>query len=127
MMDGFFWWGERDIETEIADDVLLGLLQPKRSLFYNRAYGSGIGLLENTPNGLSLQIMGRYEATKMMAIRNSVVSNGSNGPDRRAVTSQGSIKIESDNQGNVDFTVYYLSMYDYQTRRSVSLPIGVSR
>jgi hypothetical protein len=127
-MDSFFNWGNRELGQEIEDDIVLGLLQPKRSLFYSRSYGAGINMLENTPASITLQILGRYEVAKFMGYRNSVVTNGQNGlPDRRAVASQGSIDISVDRAGQVDFTVNYIPLYDYQSQKSVGLPVGIAR
>ena len=42
--DVFFYYGEpgSDLDLEIESDVLGGIIQPKRSLYYNRAEGCGV-------------------------------------------------------------------------------------
>jgi len=99
-MGSFFYWGLEDLPTEINDDVQWGLIQPKRSMFYNRGYGAGLAEFENAPIGLQSMVLIKYEAAKFMAVRNSVVTNGSSGyPERRVATSQDIITVDVDGNG----------------------------
>jgi hypothetical protein len=45
--DYFFYYGQVDQRKEIEADLLTGIIQDKRSLFYARSYAAGIGEYEN--------------------------------------------------------------------------------
>lgn len=123
----FFYWGIIPLTDEIQDDILWGLVQGKRSLFYNREYGAGLSDYENAPISASTMVMLKYEATRFMAIRNNVVSDGSDGAvDRRAATSQEVVTVEKIGAG-FDVTVPYWMLADLSRQKSVSLPIGGQR
>jgi hypothetical protein len=109
--DIILFYGENDLDLEIQSEILAGLIQGKRSLFYNRQDGCGIS--ENVPNGLSSQISMRYQIAKWGAYRNSYVTDGSSGsPDRRALISQNSVSFDTNNKndGNMDLNVLYVPM-----------------
>ena len=119
----FFYWGLTDLASEVNDDILAGLVQPKRSLFYNRGYGAGLAEYENAPMGLSTNVMMRYEATKFMAVRNSVVTDGNLGPDRRAATSQELVSVEQEGPA-INARMSYIMLADMTRARSMQVPIG---
>lgn len=118
--DYFFYYGLVDQRAEISSDITQGVMQPKRSLFYDRSFGAGISEYENTPGGLSLEVGIKYDIASWIAQRNSEVSDGSNDTrDRRAVASQGSISVEQ-NGTDIDVAVLYIPYFDYQTPGIVS-------
>ena len=120
--DFLFSWGD-DVDGEIEADVLACLIQPRRSLFYDRSYGAGIPSMENSPNSLIFQVMIKYEAEKAIGIRNQVVTDGTNGPDRRVAASQGDMEFQSGDNGEVSLSARYLTMKDRSSAR-ISIPIG---
>jgi hypothetical protein len=123
----FFYWGIIPLADEVQDDIMAGLMQGKRSLFYNREYGAGIRDYENAPNSASTMVMMKYEAVRFMAIRNGVVSDGSDGKvDRRAATSQAVVSVEKVGP-DFDMTVPYWMLADLSRQKSVSIPIGGTR
>ena len=124
-MYNFFYAGQVPISDEVNDDVLVGIVQSKRSMFYNRGYGAGVADYENTPMTFSTFVALRYEVAKWLATRNSVVTNGQNGyPDRRAVTSQDLVTVTQDSESSLTILVQYILMADLTRKQSVSVPIG---
>lgn len=119
----FFYWGVMPLDQEVADDVRTGLAQPRRSLFYDREYGAGLSEYEGTAVSLLILIQLKYEAVKFMGLRNSVVTDGNGGPDRRAVTSQDKVYITNDGS-HVDVTVEFSLMSDLSKAQSTSFPVG---
>lgn len=125
--DLFLFYGSSDIDLEIEHDVMKGVLQPKRSLFYFREEGAGAGEYENYPSGFFMQVSLRYDIANWIAQRNTRVSDGSNGyPDRRVATSQAVIKIEN-LKGEVDIQVLYIPFYSYEKPNVIHLAIGVNK
>lgn len=123
--DAFFYWGQLDLNEEIESDVFWSLFQPEGSMFYNRSFGTRMP--ENNPSALSLQIALRYSVEKTIGLRNQSVTNGENGyPDRRVAVSQSSVSIELGPEGQVDVQVDFIPIHDYESRGSISLPMGVS-
>lgn len=98
--DIFFYYGMNDLEIETKSDIYQNLLQPERSLLYNRSQDSaGIQKFENTPNTFQLQILLPYSIITSLAKRNSIVSAGQNGDiDRRVAVSQSTIRIEQEKE-----------------------------
>ena len=123
-LDIFFFYGENDLDLETKSDILLGLIQKKRTMYYNRLDGAGISNRENSPNALLLQVVGRYDIINWVSLRNTRVSDGSNGPDRRVAVSQKSIKFTPDDKGNIDVAVLYIPLNNIQSTSKVALPIG---
>lgn len=122
--DYFFYYGIVDLRREIEADLLTGIIQDKRSMFYTRSYGAGIGEYENAPQGLALEVGMKYDIASWMARRNSEVSTGANGTrDRRAVTSQGAIRIGQGPDG-VDVQVLYVPFFDYEKPGIVTVPMN---
>jgi hypothetical protein len=122
-MQSFFYAGQIPIEDEIYDDVLVGLIQPKRALFYNRGYGAGIADFENAPMNLGTMVMIKYEAARFMALRNGVVTNGNGYPDRRTASSQSIVTVETDGPA-INVSVGYIMLSDMVRSKAVSIPIG---
>lgn len=124
-MDYFFYNGQNPLDEEIKHDLILGLLQPRRSLFYDRNHGAGINEYENYPNSLILQINLRFNIASWISRRNGEVSAGEEDrPDRRVAVSQHTINING-NQGNIDVAVNYISFADYNTPQTITVPAGI--
>lgn len=123
--DLFFYYGQNELETETKSDVMANLMQPKRSLFYNRALDSaGIGEYENVPNGLSLRVNMPYDIVNSLSKRNQFVSNGENGSkDRRVAISQSTIRIESE-KDNVKVSALYIPLSDFKQSESLSIKLN---
>ena len=124
--DLFFFYGEpgSDVDMEIQSDLLAGLMQSKRTLFYNRQDSAGVADKENFPNSLILAIMSRYDVTTWNAYRNAQVSDGTNGnPDRRISVSQSSVSVLKNEKGEFDISVGYIPFKNYQSFGSVNIPI----
>lgn len=125
--DLFFYYGQNDLDIETKHDVMSNLMQPKRSLFYDRALDSaGISDYENVPEGLIMRINLPYAIVNSLAHRNQFVSNGENGNrDRRIAVSQSEIIIDFDSQkGNVDVSVYYYPLANFK-QTQMSFSVGV--
>lgn len=121
--DYFFYHGLVDQRKEIEAELLQGIIQDKRSLFYDRSFGAGIAEYENTPGGLTLEVGMKYDIASWVARRNQEVSDGTNGTrDLRAITSQGAIKI-TQRQGEADVQILYLPYFDYQKPGVVQTPL----
>ena len=113
--DTFFHYGESDLNEEAVYDIYEILLQTRRSLFYFRRGSAGINEFENNPNGMSLQIMGRFEIANTIAYRNSIVSSGADGSiDRRIAISQNAINFFAKN-GSLDINILYFLYGDTET------------
>lgn len=123
-IDYFFYYGQIEPRAEIEADLIQGLCQDRRSMFYHRSFGAGIPEYENSPIGLALDVSLRYEAASWVARRNREVSDGSGGTrDRRAITSQSVITIDSGN-GGLDVTVPYIPYFDWKNPSSITIKIG---
>jgi hypothetical protein len=123
--DYFFFYGQVDERKEIESDLVQGVMQNKRSLFYDRSYGAGIPQYENTAGGLSLEVNMKYDITAWIAQRNREVSDGTkNTRDRRVVTSQSAIKINQ-RQGEADIQVLYIPYFDYNNPGIIKVPLTV--
>ena len=108
----------------LESDLMQVLIQPKRSMLYNRQFGAGIKDRENFPNAVSLQIGLRYDIASAIAYRNTVVSDGTdNTRDRRIASSQFSIEFKQD-RGNLDIRVYYFNFVNTKQIRSVDIESG---
>ena len=123
-IDHFFFYGQIEPRSEIEADLRQGLMQEKRSMFYDRTFGAGVPEYENAPQGLSLQVSLKYDIASWIARRNQEVSDGTNGKrDRRAVTSQNAIQITQSADG-VDVNVLYIPFFDYEKPATVTIPVG---
>ncbi len=122
--DFFFRCQDLEIGLQVEADILAMLVEPKRHLFYNRAYGAGVEAHENAPSGLTRELLLAYEVVSAFAIRNGRVTDGSNGPDRRALSSQSVIEVRTLPNGNIDVAVGYIAYTDSGKLRGVSVPLG---
>jgi len=121
--DEFFYHGKNGLDHEIEAELLQMLIQPQRTLFYNRLDSCGVNEYENAPNDLSLQVELRYNIARIVAWKNRQVSDGSNGtPDRRIAVSQNSISFEA-RGGELDIKVLYIPYYDYQKYQDIRIPL----
>jgi hypothetical protein len=124
--DIFFFYGEPggDLDMEIQADILSGLTQPARQMFYNNNDGAGIVEKENNPISLVLQIGLRVNIVNWVSFRNTEVTDGTNGtPDRRVAISQNSISIDSDDTGNLQIMATYLAFKDSKKPKTVTVPL----
>ena len=122
--DNFFYYGQNDFDLELEFDLMLLLLQHPRSLFYDNQESGGIAGYENFPNGLSLQVYGRFAIAAAVAWKNKQVSDGSNGTiDRRIAVSQNSINFKV-NKGELDVEVTYIPFSDYTKYRTFTASLG---
>jgi hypothetical protein len=123
--DLFFYYGQNDLEIETRHDLMLIVMQPKRSLLGSRSVGAaGIQDYENNPIGMNIMINLPYDIVSAISQRNQYVSNGENGSkDRRVALSQSTVRIEV-NQGDVDVTVQYIPLTNFQ-ETSVTIPLGI--
>jgi len=127
-MDYFFHYGQVPLRDEVLSDLNQGLIQDKRSIFYDRSFGAGVPEYENFPRGLSLEIGMRYDIASWVARRNLEVSNGTNGTrDRRAVTSQDAIRITPVGDDGLEVQVFCVPYADYQTPTVINIPMGGAR
>lgn len=122
-MNWFFYWGQMKLDDEIKADVLAVVMQPKKRIFYDRSYGSGVADAENSGSQLVRQIGGRFAAVQAIAMRNGRVTDGTNGPDRRVLTSQSVVEIEDTDTG-FNLEVYYVPVDGTRRAQKVIAPIG---
>lgn len=125
-LDILFYYGEQgsDLLLETESDLLAGIMQPKRTLYYNRRDSSGVPEKENFPNSFILAISTSYDITNWNAFRNTQVSDGSKGnPDRRVAISQNSIEIEQNKKGEMNVNVGFIPFDKFTQQKTLSLPI----
>lgn len=123
-VDNFFFSGEVDIDTQITSEVLQSLMQPKRSMFFNRSFGAGIPDYENKPLTAQLQIGMAYDIITGIARRNQEVPNGSDGTtDYRAVASQSGVVVEADGD-TLGVSVWVIPLHSLQSRKIPAIPIS---
>ncbi len=126
-IDMLFYYGQGDLQAETEHDLLLGLLQDKRSLYYNRQDGAGVREYENHPNGLLIEVGLRYDIMSWVARRNSMVGDGDDGTkDRRVATSQ-TVILLSRKGSSLDIQVLYISYIDLEQPRTINIPLGETR
>ena len=124
-IDTFFFFGERDLKTEVEEDIIICLTTPQNSMYYYRSYGAGIHMYENTPNDFTLQTLVKFVTASALSRRNIQVPNGSNqSSDYRAVTSQSVIDVSRTSDG-VQLVVPYLPMFDIHQQGQVNLTVVV--
>lgn len=68
--DSFFYYGENDIALECINDVSETILQPKGSMFYDRANGTDLAANRNNPRGGMLDFLMRFDIAASIARRN---------------------------------------------------------
>lgn len=121
-IENFFFYGQGNIEQEIKHDILVGVTNPKRTMFYDREYGTDIDSYENKPISATMEVGIAFSVVEFMARRNNRVSDGSNGTrDRRVASSQSVIEISSKNRNDIDVEIRYIPFNDYEKIDSVSI------
>ena len=124
--DVFFYYGESDIELENQSDIMWGVMQPKRSMYYNRREGCGLPDRVNEPNTIQLTIVGRYDITQWVGYRNTYVTNGQNGNrDRRVAVSQQTIAFKQNDKGEVDIEILYIPFSTFKQPSILTIPVGL--
>lgn len=118
----FFNWGQ-DLDAEIEHSVAAAILQPKRSLYFDREEGAGLVDRENYPNAVFLRIVGAFDIVNAITFLNSQVTDGrDSNPDRRVAISQTSINFRQ-NGGDLDVEALYIPLKDFGKSQSVSVPV----
>lgn len=120
----FLFYGEAPEGEELEADIVAGLMQDRRSMFYHRGYGAGLSDFENAADGISTQVGLKYRAASYLAERNQEVSDGTGGTrDRRVLVSQGSISVERAS-GGLDVKLVYVPYADLRSAKVLAVPIG---
>jgi hypothetical protein len=115
----FFAWGTELLADEVQADLELGMVQPKRSLFYDRSYGAGVPDCENGPVSAVGLVRIKYDVASFVALRNSRVSDGSGGTrDRRVAASQSTVDVAVGRAGEVDVHLGYVMFADMRSMKS---------
>lgn len=121
----FFYYGTLSNELETEHNLMAGLLQPERSLYYNRSDSVGVDSYENHPNNLLLQIQLRFQIANWVNFYNTYTGDGTNGSrERRLAISQFSIEFEQ-SEDNLDVNILYIPFADYTQMKSVKISVGV--
>lgn len=102
--DAIFYYGE-DPEQDIQNDIILGLGQDARTLFFNRSDSAGVSQISNSPNSFSLQVLAKFYISSWIAYRNGYVSQEK--PDMRIATSQSVIEITQE-EDKVSIQIQYI-------------------
>ena len=124
-LDVFFFYDENPLELENESDLVAGLIQPRRSMFYNRQDGCGISSRENLPNSLTLEIGLRYDIVNWASLRNRLVSDGSDDTrDRRIALSQNTVSFVRNKKGDLDIKVAYIPFANIKAPGSVQAPLA---
>jgi hypothetical protein len=123
-IDVFFFYGDGDIELETLSDLYAGIIQPERSLFYNRQDGCGLSDKENRPATFILELSARYNVVKWIGYRNSQLPED-NEKDRRVATSQSVIDFVKNDRGEFDINFGYIPFRDISQPREQQLPLGI--
>lgn len=120
----FFFYGLLSDELEREHNLMVGLLQPQRSFYYNRSDSVGIDHYENYPNNLILQINLRFAIASWINYFNTYTGDGTGtSKDRRIAVSQFSILFEQA-EDNIDLEIFYIPFADYSQLKSVKVGVG---
>lgn len=123
-IDVFFFYGQIGVSHETEHDIALGLMQPSRSLYYDREDSAGVPEYEGLPNAAYSATIMKFDIASWVARRNLLVGDGQGGTqDRRVATSQTVIDVEQSGQ-EMDVTVRFISFSDMQTPTKLTVPIG---
>ena len=124
--DNFYYYGQGNLEQETESDILSLLAQPQRSLYYNRFYESaGIHRFENHPIAIMIQTLLPFAIVDAIAKRNSIISNGESGTDRRVAVSQNLINVKKGASGEMNVQIEYILYSNINARQNISVPLGV--
>jgi hypothetical protein len=123
-MDAFFFYEDLPLDHSTEHDVAVGVMQPKRTLYYDREDSAGISEYENLPSGIYTEIVVKYDIASWVSRRNQFVGNGEDGTaDRRIATSQSVITVER-RGGEIDVNIVFASFADIQTPTRLTAPLG---
>lgn len=123
-MDVFFFYDEVELDYATEHDIAMGVIQPKRSLFYDREDSAGVSEYENTPQSIYTEIVIKYDIASWIARRNQLVGDGQGGTqDRRVATSQSAIETKQAN-GELDVQVLFVAFADLQQPTQLTIPLG---
>jgi len=117
----FFGYGNYDLELETESDIIQGLMQPKRSMYYNRSDGCEIANMENYPNTLVGQVSIRYSIATFISRRNENLPTNMK-RDRRVIISQNLIDIKYDDGLQINVLYIPLSNYNQINKTSYKVP-----
>lgn len=127
--DIFFYYAENsgDIDLEIQSDVLQGMIQPRKQMFYNNQEGAGVKEKENSPLSLIMQIGVTVDIVNWISKRNTEVTDGTNNTiDRRVAISQKSIEMQYDSKGELQIKATYIPFKDAKSPNTASLPVSIN-
>jgi len=118
MWDYFFYYDNINVPAINKNDMFQILLQPAKSMYYNRSYGVETHL--NFPQAGFNQLLLAYSIANAISKRNLSVTDGSNGfQDRRVAVSQSFIQVEDGAVGERNLNVYYFNYQNYKTPDSI--------
>jgi hypothetical protein len=122
-LDMMFFYGELPEDMELEHNLMSGLLQPERSLFYNRSDSVGVTSYENHPNNILLQVKLRYRVAEWINYYNTYTGDGTDGrKERRIAVSQFSIDFENLDDA-INMEVFYIPFVNYTQIQSVKVGI----
>ena len=121
----YFWYADQiGVSDEIREDLKMSIVQPKGSLFFNRADGTNLYLKENAPNTINHEIEARFSIVEMIGRRNTNVDDGGeSGIDQRAAVSQSSITFDKIDRESYDVNVYYYLFSDITKFQKMNVKI----
>ena len=121
----FFFYGTLPLELETEHNLMSGLVQTERSMYYNRSDSVGIDSFENHPNNLILQILLRFQIANWVNFYNSYTGDGTGkSKERRVAISQFSISFEQ-LEDRLSLDVLYIPFSDYSQIKSLKKSVGI--
>lgn len=123
-IDIFFYYGTLDEQLEMEHNLMVGLLQPEKSFYYNRSDSVGVDSYENHPNNLLLQINLRLAIANWVNYFNTYTGDGTgDSRERRIAISQFSIIFEQ-YLDKLNAEIFFIPFADYSQMKSVKVGIG---
>ena len=124
--DLFFFYDTIGIEQSNEAELVTAVMQPKKSMFYNRRFGAGVSESTNYPNTIAMIVGIPYDIIDSIAIRNTQVVDGTRKQkDRRLASSQGAISLSQDKDGGIEVRLSYINFFNYEEQNTnITLPIG---
>lgn len=121
----YFWYaGQIGIIDEVREDLKMGIMQPRGSLYFNRMDGTILYLKENAPGTINHEIETRFSIVDWVGRRNIEVDDGEeSGIDQRAVVSQSSITFDRIDRQSYDVSVYYYLFSDITQFQKMTVQI----
>jgi len=121
--DNVFFYGKGELFTEQRSEILSYIIQPKRSLFYNRSQGAGIRENENKPNTFIIELTIRNDIIRQVGRYNEVVTTEN--PDRRIASSQALVDVEATNgREGLNVFMQYIPFASFFTEQELSIPLS---